>query len=378
MEATLKKDAIYLKLLGKIRSGELPKGTKLPPEVTLSASYSVGRITLRAALDRLEQEGLLKRIRGRGPIIAGNRSSQDRGTIVILYDCNDDISNPSHYLPQELVRFSRECNCTPFMMELQVFALYSIEEIRSFVMKEHVIGIIAIMNNFRGDEPILHTFHALKVPVILTLSNESDPEISGFPGIGVHEKEAVNDALKYLASQDIRSLGFLANADTFRGCTREELAEMLDACGIRSRDEWYRKVTFDRTEIFAAVSEMLNGKERPQAILCYTAYYAIHIYELARKLNLKIPDDLAVMGICGYLGTRLLIPKLVTVNFHYDRIAEKAVKMLLSEKANPGKAEFIEVKTNITSGKSIPQKNPHPTASYLINHTIQEKAGAVL
>ena len=65
MDATLKKDAIYLKLLGKIRSGELPKGTKLPPEVTLSASYSVGRITLRAALDRLEQEGLLKRIRGR-------------------------------------------------------------------------------------------------------------------------------------------------------------------------------------------------------------------------------------------------------------------------------------------------------------------------
>ena len=84
------------------------------------------------------------------------------------------------------------------------------------------------------------------------------------------------------------------------------------------------------------------------------------------------------MGICGYLGTRLLIPKLVTVNFHYDRIAEKAVKMLLSGKAESGKAEFIEVKTNITSGKSIPQKNPHPTASYLINHTIQEKAGAVL
>ena len=54
MDATLKKDAVYLTLLGKIRSGELPQGTKLPPEVALSASYSVGRITLRAALDRLE------------------------------------------------------------------------------------------------------------------------------------------------------------------------------------------------------------------------------------------------------------------------------------------------------------------------------------
>lgn len=354
MNSTLKKDEIYARLLGTIRSGELPQGTKLPAEVELAASFRVGRITLRAALDRLEREGLLIRTRGKGTIIAGDTMEQHRGTILFLYEYQEKISNQCHYMPQELIRFAKECNCKPFLMERKTFELYSIEDIRGFLERERVLGIVILMNNFRGDESILKTLRALNSPVVFVLCSETDPAVTGFPGIGIHERSAMEDAVKFLSKRGVRSMGLLADDMLdFRGWKKEELPELLKHYGIVFREEWYREVAFDPTEICPAVRGFLSGRERPQAILCYTAYFAIHVYAVAKELGLRIPEDLTVMGICGYLGTRLLTPKLATVNFHYDRIAEKAVKMLMNPDENIRKAVFIEIKPNIVEGASI-------------------------
>lgn len=47
-------------------SGELPVGSKLPPERSLAEQFDVHRGTLRAALDRLTEDGLLDVRQGRG------------------------------------------------------------------------------------------------------------------------------------------------------------------------------------------------------------------------------------------------------------------------------------------------------------------------
>jgi GntR family transcriptional regulator len=54
----------------KIVSGRLQSGEKLPSEEELGRHYGVSRITVRNALGRLEQEGLILRDRGRGTFVA--------------------------------------------------------------------------------------------------------------------------------------------------------------------------------------------------------------------------------------------------------------------------------------------------------------------
>ena len=49
-----------------ILSGEHPPGTRLPPERVLSESLGISRLTLRAAVSRLESEGMLRPRQGRG------------------------------------------------------------------------------------------------------------------------------------------------------------------------------------------------------------------------------------------------------------------------------------------------------------------------
>lgn len=54
------------KLAGRIASGAIPAGSRLPPEPQLAAELGVSRPTLREALRSLEEDGFVTRTRGAG------------------------------------------------------------------------------------------------------------------------------------------------------------------------------------------------------------------------------------------------------------------------------------------------------------------------
>lgn len=72
MEPFLKQNlstAVKMKLYEYIDNLDLSRGTKLPPENEIARNYGVSRITVRRALDELEQEGIILRIHGRGTFV---------------------------------------------------------------------------------------------------------------------------------------------------------------------------------------------------------------------------------------------------------------------------------------------------------------------
>lgn len=59
-------DAVVERLRRDVLDGAFPSGGHLPPERTLAAALGVSRLTLRAALARLEAEGLVRARQGEG------------------------------------------------------------------------------------------------------------------------------------------------------------------------------------------------------------------------------------------------------------------------------------------------------------------------
>ena len=57
---------VYVVLRQQIEEGQYSGELPLPSELELSEMFSVSRITVRRALDRLKQEGMVSRSRGRG------------------------------------------------------------------------------------------------------------------------------------------------------------------------------------------------------------------------------------------------------------------------------------------------------------------------
>ena len=69
---------IYLQLReimrNKIEDGEYMPGTAIPSENKLSESFGINRITIRNAVDALVNEGLLRRVQGKGVFVVGNKT----------------------------------------------------------------------------------------------------------------------------------------------------------------------------------------------------------------------------------------------------------------------------------------------------------------
>lgn len=75
------KSPIYLQLRElirtKINEGEFLPGTCLPSENEMAATYGVNRLTVRNAMTRLVNEGLLKRVQGKGVYVVPERLERD-------------------------------------------------------------------------------------------------------------------------------------------------------------------------------------------------------------------------------------------------------------------------------------------------------------
>jgi GntR family transcriptional regulator len=64
-----KHEEIRIELESKMRSDTYKAGSKLPPEIELSAEYNVSRSTIRQALRSLEERGLINRKSGHGTTV---------------------------------------------------------------------------------------------------------------------------------------------------------------------------------------------------------------------------------------------------------------------------------------------------------------------
>jgi GntR family transcriptional regulator, transcriptional repressor for pyruvate dehydrogenase complex len=68
-------ERIYHLLYGRISNGDYPSNQKLPPEKTLAEEFGVSRPVLRAALERLREQGLIYSRQGAGSYVREVRTA---------------------------------------------------------------------------------------------------------------------------------------------------------------------------------------------------------------------------------------------------------------------------------------------------------------
>jgi GntR family transcriptional regulator len=91
------KDPAYLQLAGIIKrmiaNGEYPPGSRIPANSILSRSYGVAVMTVRQAIGILAEQGLLKRIHGRGTFVCGPDWTRANFNMVGLMEMLSDKDN---------------------------------------------------------------------------------------------------------------------------------------------------------------------------------------------------------------------------------------------------------------------------------------------
>lgn len=104
-------DQIFYLLKEKIQSGELEEGTKLPSENELAKELGASRISVRAALERLNAFGLTSTKMGEGTFVISQDASNYFGKLLELELL------PSDYLQVNQFKIYLEISCLLMLMQ---------------------------------------------------------------------------------------------------------------------------------------------------------------------------------------------------------------------------------------------------------------------
>ncbi len=189
------------------------------------------------------------------------------------------------------------------------------------------------------DEEVEYLLHrAASIPLVLI--DSSHPRMEG----QVHQLYVDDAAGGRLATQHLLDLGHTrigfigdvpANPFNFRSSRDRQrgYGEALDAAGIPQRAAYCAVGQHGRRPARALAGEMLALSERPTAIFAASDTQAVGVLEAARSLNLRVPEDLSVVG---YDDIELAdIMQLTTVRQMLFESGQRGVEILLEALREP-------------------------------------------
>ena len=354
MTAAFKNEQIYFLLRQKIVTGELASGVRLPVEEMLARELHVGRVTLRAALQRLEAEKFIRRVRGQGTFVIYQREDAPADEVIfrkeevhikhklLLLASKDVFRTSSLEICSGVLAQAAEKSVEVQRMDYEFFRkCVLMGKAGELLEHEAITGIILPFHGFIGNEPELDFFQSLKIPVLLPFPWDSDICLNVFKTFDSPIRPAMYALLRYLNKLGHRKIAFIGpdGSRNLHLLSEQEYRFLTD----RNAD-LFIAVPPEPEAIQAAVCEYLKTNQAT-AIFCYDAVYAFSVVEALKALGLKIPEDITVAEFASSGGTVFNEPAIFSSDLKLTERGRAAVDYLTGKPVNE-KIGFELIKTN--------------------------------
>lgn len=341
MTAAFKNEQIYFLLYKKIVDGELSCGMRLPSEEQLARELHVGRVTLRSALKRLEEQKFVRRVRGQGTFVVYSPENTVSATEpqilyresihikhkLLLLASKDKFRSSSLEICSGVLARAMEKNVEVVRMDYDFFRqCITANKAPELIERENITGIILPFHGFIGNEPELEFFRQLKIPVLLPLPWDSDIFLNIFKTFDSPIRPAMYALLRHLNKLGHRKIAFI-------GPDGSRNIHLLS-------EQEYRILTDRNTDLFitappepeaisAALREYLK-KNQPTAIFCYDSIYAFSVTETLKSLQMRIPEDISAVEFANSTQTAYSDPPVSSCDLKLTARGRMAVDYLIS------------------------------------------------
>jgi LacI family transcriptional regulator, galactose operon repressor len=210
-------------------------------------------------------------------------------------------------------------------------------------MIERRVDGVAILT-FGMEETLIEHLRYRKVPLVFV---DVGPDVRGIANIRIHYQNGIRQAVQHLAALRHTRIAFitgplhlksaLARREAFKvSMTEIGLSPDLIVVGDHRMEGGMR-----------ALLELNSLSERPTAVACSNDMTAIGVMREAYEHNIKIPDDLSVVGFDDIHLAEFTIPPLTTVRMSQKELAKIAFQALLNEvECEPSSRERHEYELN--------------------------------
>ncbi len=174
---------------------------------------------------------------------------------------------------------------------------------------------------------LISDFQRQHIPVVL-VNNRAD----GFdlPCVVADEESGVKQAVDHLVAKGHRRIAMLVGhfSPYITAARYNGFLSAMQAHGLAVDERGVGMCDRDVQSATAAALTLLNRPDRPTAVFAFNDVLASGVLKAARRLGLRLPEDLAVVGFDDSTVCPMLEPELTSVHVDCRRMGEVCMEQL--------------------------------------------------
>ena len=363
---------LYKSLKSTIIKHRLEAGFNLPSELKIATVFELNRNTVRRACKTLEENGIaLRRSKSCGLCVSRKAKKfycPSHPAIGIILGCSfsDFVSvgnkNSMKYLSGVIDRAS-QLNHSTMIINLPPLntSRQKVIEWRDDLVSR-LVGIIYFGDRgVKGD----FAFEALagykQLPQVFITGYST--QFKNISRVIADSRSGGIAAAEYLRESGHQRVGMIipemkqSHFDfTYTAFSRHKIMkDCFMQCGLELRDEWIAHGFSDATGLERQLDHILTLAEAPTAFWCYNDFTALHAIEYFKARNIRVPEDISLVGYDDIDEAASCSPSLSTIRHGNYSMGRGAVELLvdLFDNGEVGESREIKFPTSFSCRQSI-------------------------
>ena len=199
-------------------------------------------------------------------------------------------------------------------------------------------GVIIRSRNRGVFDQLREQLAGYHIPIVLIDTDYDEP---GLTSINSDDADGMRQMVSHLVGLGHRKLALLAFEDftPFSVVRKRGYLEALRSQGLSLGEEsCYTTNTLELRHPFQRAEELatqiLSLPDRPTAIVCNCDEVAMLVLRAAWRLNIKVPDELSVVGFGNLPMGIFSCPALTSIDRPYDQVGAAAIRQLIKPQGN--------------------------------------------
>ena len=281
-----------------ITSGVIKNMDKFPSETSLQKKFGYSRQTVRTALQQLEEEGLIVRVRGSGTYVSYEGSDTDKSARVgLLLSYYSDYLFPRVYdgIESALTEKGYGIEVAVTKNRLNDEALYL-----DGLLKSGVSGLIIEGSRSAFPNPNIRLYREIRKRNIPTLFIHNHYENQVFDSVETSDARAAYELTKILIEHGHRKIGGIFKYDDMQGIERYKgFIECLSDYGVKFDDDcirWYSTKDMEEKLSKKGMLRMYRRTKECTAMMVYNDEVADSYMEFLTERGLSVPKDVSIVS----------------------------------------------------------------------------------
>ena len=191
-----------------------------------------------------------------------------------------------------------------------------------------VDGIIASMANETVKLDYYEKIKSKGIPLILFDRGENDLNVDY---VGIDDYLSSQMVIEHLVAQGCKRIAHIAGFSHTRIYKNRirGYRDALEKFGLPIEDSLIVESNLRIEDGRKIMKQLLELKERPDAVYAAGDYAALGALQVMQENNIRVPDDMALVGFSNEPFTSLVTPSISTIEQHSEQIGQIAAKTLL-------------------------------------------------